>query len=326
MRVLFIGGTGNISTWVSKLAVERGIDLFLLNRGKTQVDIAGATTITGDINQPEQVQQALKDLVFDAVVNWIAFDTPHIERDLDLFRGKTRQYVFISSASAYQKPSPSPFITESTPLYNPFWEYSRKKIACEDRLMAAYRAEGFPITIVRPSHTYGKWIPTTVGSAHASAMIERMRDGRPIVVHGDGTSLWVITHAADFARAFVPLLGLPQAIGHAVHITSDEVLTWNQIHTITADAVGGEANIVHVPSDFINTLYPNMGAGLLGDKAHSVIFDNTKIKTLVPGWRATIPFAQGVRQILESHYADQNHRANPASHAIYDDMLSAYQK
>ena len=304
MKVLFIGGTGKISTAVSRLAVERGLDLYHLNRGQRRVTIPGVNTITGDISRPAEVERALEGHHFDAVVDWIAFTEADIERDLALFRGKTGQFVFISSASAYQKPPVSPLITESTPLANPFWQYSRDKIACEERLMRAYREEGFPMTIVRPSHTYDTNLPIAIGGWDSYTVPDRLLRGAPVVVHGDGTSLWVVTHSKDFAKAFVPLLGHPQAIGQAFHITSDQVLTWNQITITLAEALGVAPKIVHMPSDFIARVEPDLGPTLLGDKAHSVIFDNTKVKRLVPDYAATIPFHVGVRETLAWFQAD----------------------
>jgi nucleoside-diphosphate-sugar epimerase len=325
MRVLFIGGTGNISTFVSRLAVERGVDLYLLNRGRTPVEFDGATVFTADINQPEQVAAALGDLTFDVVVNWIAFVESEVERDIALFRDRTRQYIFISSASAYQTPPVHPVITESTPLYNPQWEYSRNKIACEDRLTRAYREEDFPMTIVRPSHTYGTMIPNTTGGG-PYALADRMLKGLPVIVHGDGSSLWTLTHAADFAKGFVGLMGHPAAIGQAFHITSDESLTWNQIYEINAAALGVEPKLVHIPSDFIARVDPELGGTLLGDKTWSVIFDNTKVKTLVPDFKATIPYHAGIRQVLAWFDADDRRKVFDAGiHARMDAIIAAYQ-
>ncbi|HML21358.1 MAG TPA: SDR family oxidoreductase [Aggregatilinea sp.] len=305
MKVLFIGGTGNISVSVSKLAVARGIELTLLNRGQQGVSIDGAETIVADISQPEQVRAALGNRHFDAVVNWIAFVEPQIERDLDLFRGRCGQYIFISSASAYQKPLTTSAITESTPLANPYWQYSRDKIRCEERLMRAYRDEGFPMTIVRPSHTYDKYVPVAVGNWASYLIPQRMLDGKPIVVHGDGTSLWTLTHSEDFAKGFVGLLGHPQAIGHAFQITSDFVLTWDQIYSQIGDALGVKPNIVHIPSEVIARVDPGTGAGLLGDKMWCAVFDNSKIKQFVPDYVATIPFHLGIRRTLAWFQADE---------------------
>jgi nucleoside-diphosphate-sugar epimerase len=304
VKVLFIGGTGNISTSVSRLCVERGIDLYLLNRGTRKVEIPRAKIILGDIREPEKLTSVLEGHQWDAVVNWIAFAEDDIERDIRLFSGKSKQYVFISSASVYQKPPSHPIITESTPLSNPFWEYSRNKIACEERLNRAYREQGFPITIVRPSLTYDTVIPVAIGGWTEYTIIDRMKRGKQVIVHGDGTSLWTVTHAEDFAKGFVGLLGHQQAIGHAFHITSDEFLTWNQIYQAVADAAGCQANIVHIPSDFIARCEPSLSGTLLGDKAVSVIFDNTKIKRFVPDFLATIPFAQGIKRTLAWFEAD----------------------
>ena len=325
MNVLFIGGTGNISTSVSRLAVEKGIDLTLLNRGRRDVEIAGSETIVGDINQPEQVREALRGRHFDAVVDWIAYTPDDIERDIDLFRGKTAQFIFISSASAYQKPPSDPFITESTPLYNPYWEYSQNKIACERMLMDAYREEDFPVTIVRPSLTYATVFPIAMGGWSCYTLVDRLKKGKPIIVHGDGSSLWTVTHSEDFAKGFVGLLGHPRTIGHAFHITSDEVLTWNQIYRTIADAVGLEPDIVHIPSDFIAEVAPEKAGSLLGDKTWSVIFDNSKIKRFVPEFTATIPLHKGIRKTLAWFDADDDRKwINDEVNERMDRVLAAY--
>jgi nucleoside-diphosphate-sugar epimerase len=326
LKILFIGGTGNISTAVSKLCVERGIDLYLLNRGTTNVKIDGAKTITGDIHQPQKLPGVIQNHRWDAVVNWIAFTAEDVERDISLFRGKTRQYVFISSASAYQKPLQCPFITESTPLANPFWEYSRNKIACEEKLNSAYREEGFPMTIVRPSYTYDTVIPVAIGGFKEYTIIDRMKKGGKIIIHGDGTSLWTLTHARDFAKGFVGLLGHQQAIGHAFHITSDEVLTWNQIYQTVAEAAGAEINAVHISSDFICQIEPSLTGNLPGDKSHSVIFDNSKIKKFVPGFVATIPFNEGIRETLKWFEADPSRMVvNSETNMMMDRIIKAYE-
>jgi nucleoside-diphosphate-sugar epimerase len=298
MKVLFIGGTGNISTAVSRLAVERGFELFLLNRGRRKTEIPGAQTLVADIHKPAEVASALAGHRFDCVVNWIAYVPDDIERDIELFRSRTGQYIFISSASAYQKPLSHPIITESTPLHNPYWEYSRNKITCEERLMSAYRQSDFPVTIVRPSHTYDRIFPVAIGGADCYTLADRMERGKRVVIHGDGTSLWTLTHSEDFAKGFVGLLGHPKAVGQSFHITSDELLTWDQIYHSLGAALGVEPNIVHISSDLIARINPEIGAGLLGDKAWSVIFDNSKIKTLVPDYVATIPFYRGIRRTL----------------------------
>ena len=261
MRVLFIGGTGIISTACTDLAIERGIELTVLNRGlRIGAVPAAVRTVTADINDPAAVSRALADESFDAVVDWIAFEPSHIERDLELFRGRTRQFIFISSASAYQKPVGHYLITESTPLANPFWSYSQQKIACEDRLMQAYREEGFPVTIVRPSLTYGdSQITLAINSwTRSYTIVDRMRHGRKVIVPGDGSSLWVITHNTDFAKGLVGLLGREQAIGHAFHITSDEVMTWDQWYRITAEAAGAEPQTGPYSERFPRRLHPRL--------------------------------------------------------------------
>jgi nucleoside-diphosphate-sugar epimerase len=325
MKVLFIGGTGFISTAVSRLLVARGIDLTLLNRGRRETAHTGVRHLTADVHQAGSAEAVLADERYDVVVDWIAYTVEDIERDLALFRGKTRQFVFISSASAYQKPPATYLITESTPLYNPHWAYSRHKIACEMRLLQAYRDEGFPATIVRPSLTYDPNFPIAIGGWGCYTLADRLLQGRPIIVHGDGASLWVVTHAEDFARGFAGLLGNEQAVGHAFHITSDEVLTWNQIYTTIADALSVEPRIVHIPSDFIARVAPNLGAGLLGDKAWSVVFDSSKIKSFVPGFQATIPFRDGIRRTVAWFAADQaRRRIDERVNAEMDQILAAY--
>ena len=308
MKVLFIGGTGFISTAVSRMAIERGMELYLLNRGIRSSDIPGAHQLTGDIHNPESMRNALRDLNFDVVVDWIAYTSEDIARDLQVFRGRARQFVFISSASAYQKPPTNYIITESTPLENPYWDYSRNKIACEELLMKAYREEDFPVTIVRPSFTYNTYLPVAIGGFGCYTLADRMLKGKPIIIHGDGTSLWVNTHAEDFAKGFLGLLGNEKSIGQAFHITSDEVLTWNQIYQTIADALGVEARIVHIPSDFIVTMIPEMAGGLFGDKTWSAVFDNSKIKSFVPDFQATIPFNVGIRRTLDWFAADEKRR------------------
>lgn len=324
MKVLFIGGTGVISSACAQLAIDSGrIDLYLLTRGQSSRPApAGATLLHGDIRQPDSVEQLLNTHQFDVVVDWIAFTPDHIETDIALFSGRTNHYIFISSASIYQKPPAVLPITESTPLHNPFWAYSRNKIACEERLVRAYREAGFPMTIIRPSHTYDQTMLPLHGRY---TMIDRMRQGRPVVVHGDGTSLWTLTHHTDFARGFVPLLGNPQAIGDVFHITSDEILTWNQIYQMLATAAGvATPHLVHIPSEMINSFDNDWGAGLLGDKAHSVFFDNSKIKRLVPDFVATTPFWQGARQIIAWYDADPARQSiDEPLNQLLDRMIAA---
>jgi nucleoside-diphosphate-sugar epimerase len=325
MKVLFIGGTGNISVPVSRLAVEAGFDLYHLNRGRQPVKLDGVTTITADITQPSEVQTALGDQTFDVVVNWIAYHESDIELDLRLFAGRCGQYIFISSASVYQKPCTHPIITESTPISNPYWRYSQNKIRCEERLMRAYREDGFPVTIVRPSHTYDIRIPIAVGNWASYVVPKRMLEGKPIIVHGDGTSLWTLTHAEDFARGFVGLLGHPQAIGHPFHITSDFVLTWNQIYEQIGEALGIRPKLVHIPSEFIAQVEPETGAGLIGDKMWCGIFDNSKIKRFVPDYVASIPFHQGIRRTLQWFQADESRMHVPVEDdMLFDRILAAY--
>jgi len=327
MKVLFIGGTGNISTSVSKLCVKRGIELFLLNRGTTGINIEGTKTIQADINDKAQIDKALKGHNWDSVVNWIVYKQEEIERDIQLFKGKTKQYIFISSASAYQKPPAHPIITESTPLYNPFWEYSRDKIAIEERLNKAYREENFPITIVRPSLTFDTVIPVALGGWNEYNIIDRLEKGQKIIVHGDGTSLWVNTHSDDFAKGFAGVIGHQHAIGHAFHITTDEVLTWNQIYSALADAVGVEPNIIHIPTDFIVKCEKWLEGGLTGDKSNSVIFDNTKIKTFVPEFKAVIPFKEGVNRTVQWFEEDKSRQIiNKSTNEMLDRIIRAYEK
>jgi nucleoside-diphosphate-sugar epimerase len=327
VKVLFIGGTGNISTSVSRLCIQRGEELFLLNRGMRMADLPGATVLRGDLTKPDTLTAILAGHRWDAVVNWIAFTESDVERDIALFRGRTGQYIFISSASVYQKPPSHPVITESTPLCNPYWEYSRNKIACEERLNLAYRVEGFPVTIVRPSLTYDTVIPVAIGGWTEYTIIDRMKKGKSVIVHGDGTSLWTITHAEDFAKGFVGLLGHQQATGHAFHITSDEILTWNQIYQAVADAAGCELKAVHIPSDFIVRCDGSLTGTLLGDKAVSVIFDNSKIKRFVTGFVATIPFHQGIQRTLAWFHDDPARQiVNRDTDALMDRIAGAYEK
>src|SRR5579863_4943630 len=330
MRVLFIGGTGIISTACTRLAAERGIDLTLLTRGLHAADApAGVKTLVADIDDAASAGEALNGLWFDAVVEWIAFTPAHIERDLHLFRGRTRQYIFISSASAYQKPATHYLITESTPLANPYWDYSRNKIACEERLLRAYREEGFPITIIRPSLTYGETqITLAVNSwTRSYTVVDRMRRGKKVIVPGDGSSLWVITHNTDFAKGLVGLLGHKQAIGHAFHITSDEVMCWDQFYRIVGEAAGVEPQLVHIPSDFIGACLPESLGGLVGDKAVSVVFDNSKIRQFVPGYCATTPFWQGIRRTMAWFDADPARKQiDDAAKDHWDKLIAGYER
>ena len=333
MKILFIGGTGNISRACTELAVSAGFDVFHLNRGTRKADIPRqVTTLHGDINNVKEVKEVIGERTFDIVANFIAFKPGDVERDVQLFRGKTGQYIFISSASAYQKPLLNPVVTESTPLKNPYWDYSRDKIACEERLNQLYREEDFPVTIIRPSLTYETVIPVAIGSWDDFTIVDRMRKGREVVVHGDGTSLWTITHSKDFAKGFVGLLGNQHAIGESFHITSDELLTWDQIYQAVADAGGTTARIVHVGSEFICKVAESVGQGwmwgsLLGDKSVSAIFDNSKIKRCVPGFKATIPFKKGIRETIQWFEADPGRmKIVEENNTFIDTILAKYRE
>jgi nucleoside-diphosphate-sugar epimerase len=296
----------------------------VLNRGTstTRPLPDGVTVLRGDIRSLDP--SALAGHSFDAVVDWVAFTPAHVQADIDLFRDRTGQYVFISSASAYQTPPARLPVTESTPLRNPFWQYSRDKIACEDLLVRAYRETGFPATIVRPSHTYDRTLVPFDGGWTVPA---RMRQGREIVVHGDGTSLWTLTHHTDFAKGFVPLLGHPRAVGDVFQITGDDVLTWNQIAEQLALALGVTARLVHVPSDAIAAADPEWGAGLLGDKAHSMVFDNSKLRALVPDYVATIPFHVGAREIVAWFDEDPSRQiVDDRLDKVMDDLIATYRR
>lgn len=306
MKILFIGGTGTISSSCAREALARGMDVTLLTRGRKAAEIPGAEILTGDITSPS-VADVLKGRSFDSVVNWIVYTPQDIERDVALFRGKTKQYIFISSASAYEKPPRAVVQTENTPLHNPFWKYSQLKIEGEERLRRFAREEGFPISIVRPSHTYGpQTIPAAFNnSAYPWTIVQRLRQGKPVIVHGDGTSLWTLTHADDFARGFVPLLGNPKALNEAYHITSDEVQSWDAITQTVAHAAGvSAAKIVHVSSETLHALTPGGRETLLGDKMHCSLYDNSKIRAIAPDFRCVIPFAEGVKRSIAWFEAD----------------------
>ena len=333
LRVLIVGGTGIISSAVVAEALARGHDVHTISRsgnaGVVQPGVASPSTqppaITAhraNVRDAQAVRRAIDGLHFDVIVQFVAFEVEHVQADIEMFAGRTDQYIFISSASAYQTPPSRLPITESTPLRNPFWEYSRKKIACEDELVAAYREHGFPVTIVRPSHTYN---PTMVPFDGGWTVVERMRQGREVVVPGDGTSLWTITHHTDFARGFVGLFGRAEAIGEAFHITSDEALTWNAIYEHIARAAGVRPKLVHIASTAIAAADPEWGAALLGDKAHSMVFDNTKIKRLVPEFECRVPFARGAKEILAWHDAHPDSRKIDARmDAVMDELVDNY--
>lgn len=329
MKVLFIGGTGLISTAVSKLAIDRGFELYLLNRGMRKENIPdGAKLIQADIRDVEATAEAVKGYNFDVAVDWIGFVPQHVENDITLLQDKVNQYIFISSASAYQKPASHYIVTESTPLSNPYWEYSQHKIACEERLMKEYRENGFPVTIVRPSLTYGDQMvhAATNSWKHPYTIIDRMRKGKKIIVPGDGTSLWTMTHNTDFAKGFVGLMGNMQTIGHAFHITSDEVLSWNQIYELIGRVAGVKPNLVHISSDFIAAFAPWMKGDLLGDKMSGIVFDNSKIKRFVPGFVATTTVEQGFRKAMKWFDSHPEHcTIDEEWNNLMDKIINAYE-
>jgi nucleoside-diphosphate-sugar epimerase len=322
MRVLFIGGTGTISAACVRAAIAAGHDVSVLNRGSGRRPLpTEVREIVADVRDEAATRTALDGTSFDVVADFLSFTPDHVATALRLVEGRTGQYVFISSASAYDKPPRHLPVTESTPLRNPFWKYSRDKIACEDLLVGAYRDRGLPVTIVRPSHTYDHaLLPTSGGWTD----IARMRAGKPVVVHGDGTSLWTLTHSDDFAVAFTGLLGAPEAIGEAYTITGDHAPTWNQIYGWLADAAGvAEPRLVHVASETIAAFLPELGPGLLGDKAHSMLFDNSKIRALVPEFRTTVTFDEGARRILAHYDANPELQVEDAElDAAFDRMVA----
>lgn len=303
MKILMIGGTGTISMAITRLLAERGTDeIYLLNRGNRSVELPdGVNVITADINNEEEVLEKTSGMELDAVCEFIGFVPSQIERDHRLFSGRTKQYIYISSASAYHKPVRSHVINESTALANPYWQYSRDKIACEDLLMKYYREEGFPVTIVRPSHTYDeRSVPLGVHGKNGSwQVIKRMLEGKKVIIHGDGTSLWTMTFNEDFAKGHVGLIGNPHAIGEAFQITNDETLTWNQIYETIARVLGVELNCIHVSSEFLRDVSDyDFEGSLIGDKACSVVFDNSKLKRAVPGFSPDIRFEEGIRRTI----------------------------
>ena len=303
MRTLFIGGTGTISLEITRLLSSMGEELYLLNRGNNaELVPKNVKTIKADINDEESVKKILSGMTFDVVVDFIAFVKPQLERDYRLFKDITKQFIFISTASAYQKPPVSFPITESTPVANPFWKYSRDKIECENYLMDLFRSSGFPVTIVRPSHTYGDQ-SNVLGGWNVFSRIQRELE---VIIPGDGTTLWTLTHSRDFAKAFAGLLGNPHAIGDTFHITSDEALTWNQIYQIHADALGVPLRPFHIATDFLSALSKDDYEGSYkGDKSNNGVFDNSKIKRVVPGFVATTRFDKGVLPIAEYFLANK---------------------
>ncbi|WP_121609128.1 SDR family oxidoreductase [Mesobacillus foraminis] len=325
MKALFIGGTGTISTAITRQLLEQGCELYLLNRGNRNNQLPeGAIILEADINDEAYVASLIESHDFDVVADFIAFEPSHLERDFRLFNGKTKQFIFISSASAYQTPLSDYRITEGTPLANPYWKYSRNKIACEDYLLKQYRECGFPITIVRPSHTYDeRSVPLGVHGRKGSwQVIKRMMENKPVIIHGDGTSLWTMTHNRDFAKGFIGLMGNIHAIGESVHITSDETVTWNQIYGIIADALGVKLNAVHVASEFLDACSSeDFRGGLIGDKANSVVFDNSKLKRLVPDFVATTRLDQGIKETLQFIIAHPEYQVEDLEFDLWCDRV-----
>jgi nucleoside-diphosphate-sugar epimerase len=323
MKVLFIGGSGIISSACTNLAVEKGIELYHLNRGNSssiRPVPKEVIQITSDVRNFDETSKAIEGHTFDTVIDWISFVPEHLENNLKLFSGKTRQFIFISSASAYQTPPQKLPVTEETPLENPFWEYSRNKIACEDFLKENASKYGMKYTILRPSHTYDK---TLLPFDEGYTVVQRMLDGKPVVVLGDGTSIWTLTHHKDFAVGLVGLLNIPAAMDNIFHITSDEWLSWNQIYMLVGKAFGVEPKLVHIPSEIIAKYLPKIGDGLLGDKSHSMIFDNTKIKTAVPEFNCKIPFSEGVYDVANWYKSDASTKVvDKEMDRIFDKMIA----
>ncbi len=330
MKVLLIGGTGTISMAITRSLDAQGHEVCLINRGNRSAELPeNVKVLSASIDDEETVRRLTDGMYFDAVGEFIGFVPAQIERDVRLFQGRTRQYLYISSASAYQKPLSDSVITESTPLANPYWQYSRDKIACEEYLMRQYRENGFPVTIVRPSHTYDeRSVPLGVhGNGGSWQVIKRMKEGKPVIIHGDGTSLWTLTHNSDFAKGYCGLVGNIHAIGQAYHITSDEHLTWNQIYQIIADALGIRLNAVHIPSEFLAAVSDyDLTGSLIGDKANSVIFDNSKIRHAVPDFCAAVRADQGIRETVQhilSHPELQ--KDDPEFDNWCDTVITAYE-
>ena len=331
MKALFIGGTGVISSAVTPLAVERGFQMTLLNRGETRLDTIpkGVKVIKADIRDAGAAKKALGKKEYDVVVNWITFTEEQVKLGVELFKGRCGQYIFISTCMVYLKPPVSPVVTEGYPRGNPYSQYARDKIVCEDILEKERNENGFPATVVRPSYTYcPSLMPLAYQSwSHPYTVIDRMRKGKPVIVHGDGTSLWTLTHHADFAKGFVGLMGNAGTIGHAFHITSDELLTWDAIYREVGRAAGAEPKIVHITSDQIISHYPDEDGGLLGDKSHSIIFDNSKIKSFVPGFVATVPFRQGAKECVAYLDADKKRRGiDEEANRRWDALIERYGK
>lgn len=330
LKILLIGGTGTISMAVTRRLAAQGHEVFLLNRGTRSAGLPESVTVLrGDISSEAETEKLLDGMQFDAVGEFIGFTPDQVQRDVRLFSGKTRQYLYISSASAYQKPLSESVITESTPLCNPYWQYSRDKIACEEYLMQQYRENGFPVTIIRPSHTYDeRSVPLGVHGKNGSwQVVRRIMEGKPVIIHGDGTSLWTITHNSDFAKGYCGLVGNIHAIGQAYHITSDERVTWNQIYQCIADTLGVPLKACHIPSDFLAAISDyDFEGSLIGDKACTVNFDNTKIKRAVPEFRADIRADQGIRQTVQHILAHPELQTpDPEFDAWCDRVITAFE-
>ena len=332
MKVLFIGGTGTISMAITRLLAERGDELYLLNRGSRNYGLPeNVRVINCDINNEKEAAEKLAGMEFDCVGEFIGFVPAQLERDFRLFAGKTKQFIYISSASAYRKPMQGYVITEETPLENPYWEYSRNKKACEEYLFERYRNDGFPVTIVRPSHTYDeRSVPLGVHGKNGSwQVVKRIREGKPVIIHGDGTSLWTITHNSDFAKAYAGLIGNPAAIGEAFHITTDESVSWNEIYGYIADALGVKLKPYYISSETLAALGPeyDFTGSLIGDKACSVVFDNSKVKKLVPDFRATVTAREGIRRTVEYVLAHEECQHDDEEFDKWcDDVIAAVEK
>ncbi|WP_303834133.1 SDR family oxidoreductase [Ruminococcus flavefaciens] len=331
MKILFIGGTGTISMAITRLLAQQGHELWLLNRGNRNSDLPeNVRTIIADISDEEETAKKLEGMSFDCVGEFIGFVPSQLERDFRLFSGKTKQFIYISSASAYQKPPTGYVITEDTPLDNPYWEYSRNKKACEEYLMERYKKDGFPVTIVRPSHTYDeRSVPLGVhGKGGSWQVVKRIKEGKPVIIHGDGSSLWTITHNSDFAKAYVGLIGNPKAIGEAFHITSDESVSWNEIYKAIADALGTELKPCYVSSRTLADMsdYDFVGS-LIGDKANSVVFDNSKVKALVPDFKAEVSVKEGIRRTVEYILAHPEYQNDDEEFDLWcDKVIAAVEK
>ena len=332
MKVLFIGGTGTISMAITRLLAERGDELYLLNRGSRNYGLPeNVRVINCDINNEKEAAEKLAGMEFDCVGEFIGFVPAQLERDFRLFAGKTKQFIYISSASAYRKPMQGYVITEETPLENPYWEYSRNKKACEEYLFERYRNDGFPVTIVRPSHTYDeRSVPLGVHGKNGSwQVVKRIREGKPVIIHGDGSSLWTITHNSDFAKAYAGLIGNPAAIGEAFHITTDESVSWNEIYGYIADALGVKLKPYYISSETLAALGPeyDFTGSLIGDKACSVVFDNSKVKKLVPDFRATVTAREGIRRTVEYVLAHEECQHDDEEFDKWcDDVIAAVEK